>query len=83
MKHAPVRTSIYRAFRYHLGSLAFGSLILAIIQFIRVILAYMESQMKKAGGNQNAAIKFLLRCLSCYLACFERFIKFLNKNAYI
>lgn len=30
-KHAPVSTSLYRAFRYHLGSLAFGSLILAIV----------------------------------------------------
>jgi hypothetical protein len=30
-KHAPVSTSIYRAFRYHLGSLAFGSLLLAIV----------------------------------------------------
>lgn len=27
-------------------------------------------------------MSFLLRCLSCYLDCFERFIRFLNKNAY-
>lgn len=29
--HNPIKRSIYRAFRYHLGSLAFGSLILAIV----------------------------------------------------
>jgi len=28
-------------------------------------------------------VQYLLSCLQCYLACFERFIKFLNKNAYI
>lgn len=32
--HLPILRSLGRIFRYHLGSLAFGSLILAIIQFI-------------------------------------------------
>ena len=40
--HMPITRSVYRAFRYHLGSLAFGSLILAIVQFIRVILSYVQ-----------------------------------------
>mmetsp|Transcript_74645 Transcript_74645/g.112471 ORF Transcript_74645/g.112471 Transcript_74645/m.112471 type:complete len:140 (-) Transcript_74645:101-520(-) len=39
--------------------------------------------MKKVSGEPNAAVKFLLRCLHCYLHCFERFIRFLNRNAYI
>lgn len=37
----PISTSLYRAYRYHLGSLAFGSLLLAIVQFIRIVLAYI------------------------------------------
>jgi len=28
-------------------------------------------------------MRFVLGCLQCYVACFERFIKFINKNAYI
>lgn len=80
--HKPIARSIYRAFRYHLGSLAFGALILAIVQMIRLILAYIQKQVKKSGGD-NRLIKFFLNCLQCYLACFERFIKFLNKMAYI
>lgn len=44
--HAPISRSIYRAFRYHMGSVAFGSAILAIVQFIRVVLTYIEYQMK-------------------------------------
>lgn len=35
---SPVLTSYWRVFRYHLGSLAFGSLILAIVQFIELIV---------------------------------------------
>lgn len=78
-----VRKSVHRLFRYHFGSIAFGSLILAIVQLIRIILAYMEAQAKKAGAKESKIAMYALKCLQCYLACFERFIKFLNKNAYI
>lgn len=33
-------------FRYHTGTLAFGSLILAIVQIIRVILEYLDQKLK-------------------------------------
>jgi len=78
-----VRKSVWRFFRYHFGSIAFGSFILAVVQLIRIILAYMEAQAKKAGAKESKVAQFAFKCLQCYLACFERFIKFLNKNAYI
>jgi len=78
-----IRKSIHRLLRYHFGSIAFGSLILAIIQFIRIVLAYLQAQAKKMQGKEGRIIKFVLGCLQCYMACFERFVKFLNKNAYI
>lgn len=80
---ATLRTSVKRLFRYHFGSIAFGSLILAIIQFIRLVLAYIQAQSKKLEGKDGKIIKYTLACLSCYLLCFEKIIKFLNKNAYI
>jgi len=80
---ATIRTSVKRLFRYHFGSIAFGSLILAIVQMIRLVLAYMEAQARKMAGKENKIIVYTLRCLQCYVGCFERFIKFLNKNAYI
>jgi len=49
--HEPFKRSFHRAFRYHLGSLAFGSFILAVVQFIRLILAYVAEQVKKNGGS--------------------------------
>ena len=33
--------SMYRIFRYHLGTLAFGSFLLAVIQMARLILWYI------------------------------------------
>uniref|UniRef100_A0A671R806 Choline transporter-like protein n=1 Tax=Sinocyclocheilus anshuiensis TaxID=1608454 RepID=A0A671R806_9TELE len=76
----PVFNSLGRALRYHTGSLAFGSLILAIVQVIRVILEYLDQKLK---GAQNKCAKFLLSCLKCCFWCLEKFIKFLNRNAYI
>jgi hypothetical protein len=78
-----IRKSIYRLLRYHFGSVAFGSLIIAIIQMIRIILAYIQTQAKKMAGKEGKIIQYTLSCLQCYVACFERFIRFLNKNAYI
>jgi hypothetical protein len=80
--HNSVITSIYRTFRFHLGSLAFGSLLLAIIRFFRIFLVLMEKYSTIAPKN-NKFFEFTLRCLSCCLSCFDRFIKFLTENSYI
>uniref|UniRef100_A0A8C1MNL7 Choline transporter-like protein n=1 Tax=Cyprinus carpio TaxID=7962 RepID=A0A8C1MNL7_CYPCA len=76
----PLCASLGRSLRYHTGSLAFGSLILAIVQIIRVLLEYIDHKLK---GAQNKFAKFLLCCLKCCFWCLEKFIKFLNRNAYI
>jgi len=77
---SPVLRSTRYTFRYHLGSLLFGALILSIVQFIRFLLHRFEQAVK---GKENAMSKFFLKCADCLLACFERFIKFININAYI
>jgi hypothetical protein len=76
----PVWRSFYRTMRYHLGSLAYGSLIIAIVQLIRAGLMYMQHQLKK---SQNRVAMYILSCLQCCFACVEKVLKFLNKNAYI
>ncbi|XP_026180240.1 choline transporter-like protein 2 isoform X1 [Mastacembelus armatus] len=76
----PVFSALGRSLRYHTGTLAFGSLILSIIQIIRVLLEYLDHKLKVA---QNKFAKFLLCCLKCCFWCLEKFIKFLNRNAYI
>ncbi|NXQ46141.1 CTL2 protein, partial [Catharus fuscescens] len=42
----PLFSAFGRALRYHTGSLAFGSLVLAIVQVIRVILEYLDHRLK-------------------------------------
>ncbi|XP_077441031.1 choline transporter-like protein 5 isoform X2 [Vanacampus margaritifer] len=76
----PLCTSFNRAISFHVGSLAFGALILSAVQMMRVCLAYLERKLK---GQQNACARFMMSCLKYCFWCLERFIKFLNKNAYI
>ncbi|PSN36829.1 Choline transporter-like protein 2 [Blattella germanica] len=72
--------SITRTLRYHIGTVAFGSLILAICRVIRVILEYINHKLKK---YDNAFVKAIMCCLRCFFWCLEKFIKFINRNAYI
>ncbi|CAI9716384.1 Hypothetical predicted protein [Octopus vulgaris] len=76
----PILASFGRAIRYHLGSLAFGSLIVAIVKFIRVILEFISYKLR---NSHNKVARFMLKCFSCCFWCLENFLKFLNKNAYI
>lgn len=77
-------STVFWAFRVtffnHLGTAAYGSLIIAIIKTIRAILAYLQRKAKKSG---NRLAQFLLSCLQCCMWCLEKFMRFLNKNAYI
>uniref|UniRef100_A0A673X3Q9 Choline transporter-like protein n=1 Tax=Salmo trutta TaxID=8032 RepID=A0A673X3Q9_SALTR len=76
----PLFSSFSRAVRYHTGSLAFGSLILAVVQMFRIVLEYLDHKLK---GAHNAFARFLICCLKCCFWCLEHFIKFMNRNAYI
>jgi hypothetical protein len=75
-----VRAGVWISFRYHLGTLAFGSLVIAVVQFVRYILMYFERQ---AAAAKNRVVVLALRVVQCCLYCFEKCLKFLNKNAYI
>ena len=65
---------------YHLGTIAFGSLIIAIIKFNRAIVSYVENKLKMYN---NDLVRCALCICKCCLWCLEKFMKFINRNAYI
>ncbi|CAH0553591.1 unnamed protein product [Brassicogethes aeneus] len=75
-----VTSSVLRTLRYHIGTLAFGSLLVAICRMIRVMLEYIDHKLKK---YDNPLTKAILCCMKCFFWCLEKFLKFINKNAYI
>lgn len=66
--------------RYHLGTAAYGSLVIAIIKTIRAILAYIQRKAKKTGSK---ILKYIICMIQCLMWCLEKIMKFLNKHAYI
>nr|XP_020024101.1 choline transporter-like protein 4 isoform X1 [Castor canadensis] len=76
----PLSSAFIRTLRYHTGSLAFGSLILTLVQIARIILEYIDHKLR---GAQNSVARCIMCCFKCCLWCLEKFIKFLNRNAYI
>eukprot|EP00296_Roombia_truncata_P007567 JP446011.1.p1 GENE.JP446011.1~~JP446011.1.p1 ORF type:complete len:598 (-),score=136.03 JP446011.1:114-1907(-) len=78
----PVLAAVKNTLRYHLGSAAFGSFIIAVVEMIRVLFNYFCAQMK-AANQDNPVVKCMICCVNCCLACLERFINYLNRNAYI
>lgn len=78
----PITASLFRAVRYHLGTIAFGSLIIAIVQMVRIALAYLDRQ-TKAIQKANFAIKMMMKSVQCCLWCFEKCVKFITNSAYI
>uniref|UniRef100_A0A182S7M0 Choline transporter-like protein n=1 Tax=Anopheles maculatus TaxID=74869 RepID=A0A182S7M0_9DIPT len=71
---------VTRTIFYHLGTLAFGSLIIAICKIIRAFLEYLDHKLK---GYDNGVTRAVLCCCRCFFWCLESFLKFLNTNAYI
>ncbi|XP_077391888.1 choline transporter-like protein 5-A [Festucalex cinctus] len=76
----PLFSSFRRAIRYHTGSLAFGALVLSVVQLFRITLKYLE---KKLKGLDSSLSRFILCCLRCCFWCLEKFIRYMNRNAYI
>ena len=72
-----VRDSVLRSSTYSLGSIAFGSLIVAILQLLRSIL-------RSAANDHNSRSNGILQCIAaCILLYLERIVEYFNKWSYI
>jgi hypothetical protein len=79
-KRFVVPKGIKTTLRYHVGSVIFGSFIVALVQFIRALMYYFEQQAKQ---QKQKILVLILKCVQCCMYCFEKCVKFINKNAYI
>jgi hypothetical protein len=68
------------AFTVHLGTLAMGAFLIALCRFANLVLTFIERYSKE---QNNQVAQCIARCLISCIACFERFLKMINKNAYI
>uniref|UniRef100_A0A6A7G9N8 Choline transporter-like protein n=1 Tax=Hirondellea gigas TaxID=1518452 RepID=A0A6A7G9N8_9CRUS len=77
---SPVLASCIRLMRYHLGTIMFGSFIIATIQFIRACVKYIEKTSKMKNNRLQKAIFCAIQCcLKILECCLDK----LSKNAFI
>ena len=76
----PIWRGVKNVILYHIGSLAFGSLVLSLVILIKWFLAIMA---RLHGEHTNAVVNCICKCVLCCVACFDRFVKFLDNQAYI
>jgi choline transporter-like protein 2/4/5 len=84
-KTTPIGTmckSFCASLRYHLGTILWGSLLIAIIQFIRFIFLYIEEEFLN-DWKESATVRCVIYCVNCCLAYIERVIKIISKNGFI
>eukprot|EP00752_Nemacystus_decipiens_P006151 g5549.t1 len=75
-----VVASVAKTFVFHIGTAAFGGLIVAVVEMIRAILSYIQKKAKMSG---NVVVQYLACCCACCFWCLENCIRFINKNAYV
>lgn len=73
MPSNPTLQSLKRAITTSFGSVCFGSLLVAVIQFLRWLIA--------SGSNGQG--NFLACCLMCLLGCIEALVKQFNTYAFV
>ena len=77
----PVCGSLRRVTLHHVGTLAFASLLIAIVEFVEHTLTYFEKKFR--NGEPSPAQKRLLAIIKCALRCIKCILNRINKNRLI
>lgn len=79
---SPILHSIAKLVKYHLGSVAKGSLLITIFKVPRLILTYLYAKMKTGADRGSECASCGLKTCICCFWFLEKFIRYLNHNAY-
>jgi hypothetical protein len=76
-----LKTAFRWAWVHNFGSIAFGSLIIALIFTVRMLVYYVCKKAEKASGD-NGVVKCITCLVQCLLKCLEEIMEYINKAAY-
>ena len=81
MPRSPLWGSFVITLVYHLGTVAIGSFILALLIFVRLVLTFIQRRTKflTRGRVGNSWLKYLFSCLALILWIIEKIVKFINR----
>lgn len=78
-----VMAAVKRVLRFHLGTVFVAALIVAIIDFIRAVVKYIEEKSKPKEGPPNKLQECMFCSIQCCLYCIRCCCDKINKNALI
>jgi len=78
-KHTTI-SAFVRASTLSLGSIAFGSLIVALLDLLRLVLNAVQ---QSAADDGHPVQVCLAMCASCFVGCIESLVEYFNRYAYI
>lgn len=76
----PIARTLVTLVLHHLGSIAVGAFLIALVATVRTILLYIAQKVKK---TKNEQLKCLIACLQCCLGCLQKCVEFIASRAYI
>lgn len=79
---SPVIQSMSKLMKYHLGSVAKGSFLITLFKVPRLLLTYLYTKLKRSEESGNSVAGCFLKCCICWFWMLEKFIRYLNHNAY-
>ncbi|KAI0051819.1 hypothetical protein FA95DRAFT_1602318 [Auriscalpium vulgare] len=82
LKH-PTLGAFLRASTLSLGSIAFGSLIVTILEIIRLLLRAVQNAGSDDNSGIGAVVAVLACCADCLVGCIEGMVQYFNRYAYI
>jgi len=75
---------VVSALYHHSGTAALGSLLVAIVRLMRAVLSYIQAKAQQNPvTRQSKIVKAVICCCACCLWCFEKFLQYINKNAFV
>lgn len=82
VKNSPVFVATKKMWFYHGGTAACGAFFVAILQFFRLILAFIMRRLKKLS-KESKIIKYVGYYVQYCLWCLQKVIEWINRRAYI
>lgn len=80
MPNSPVWTSFKITLVYHIGTVAIGSFILALLTFVKIVIEFTQRRTKYLAGTKYTSwLKYIMACFTCFLWVLEKIVKFINK----
>lgn len=76
----PIARALKILLLHHLGSVAVGSFMIALVALFRSLVLYLSKKYKEI---MNPTLKTVLCCCGCCLKCLQKVVEFISSRAYI